>query len=582
MASTWKSKSNPEEKSLWESHAQKKIPAGIVRLLQSRGFQNFQEAQDFLYPQLKSLKDPYLIVGMKKAVDRLVQAFIHSEKICIYADFDLDGTSGLALLKQGLEALGYRNLLWYQPKRLSEGYGFHASAVEDLARMGVQVIVTVDVGITAPAACKKANELGLDVILTDHHLPSGELPEAFVILNPNQKVCDSQLNYLCGAGVAFYLLRALKRAFFESPDLPKPDFDLRSVLDLFTIATLTDMVPLLEDNRILVKHGLVELQNTQRPGLRALLDELNLSNQVLTSQDVGMKLAPKINALSRMETEILPRDLYLAKDLNHARSLVSDVMKNNSDRVQRQSEAEVEAMKLLESWDNSHFIFVVSPLFHRGVLGLVATKLVQAFNRPCFVGALTESEGVIVGSARVPSGSEVSLVEALSAASQSLSRHGGHSAAAGFELFEKNLEQTKKLLSEYFTALSLKPQQRVVEYDTDLSLEEIDQNFMEWHNFIGPFGVAFPIPLFRLSQFKIAQRKELKGGHLKLEIVSESGKRLKDVLYFSPPPDFASQPDQSFDALVELQWNYFLGRKSLQVLIKEIFPRNEFSKEIGL
>ncbi len=583
MTPIWKSKSSSEEKSLWDADSQTMtMPKGIIRLLQSRGFQEFKAAQSFLYPQLKSLQDPYLITGMKIAVDRLVQAFISSEKICIYADFDLDGTSGLALLKQGLEGLGFRNLIWYQPKRLSEGYGFHASAVEDLSKMGVQIIITVDVGITAPAACRKAKELGLDVILTDHHLPSGELPEAFIILNPNQKACDSKLTYLCGAGVAFYLLRALKRAFFENENLPKSDFDLRSVLDLFTIATLTDMVPLVSDNRVLVKQGLIELQKTKRPGLRALIDELGLSGQVLTSQDIGMKLAPKINALSRMETEVLPRDLYLAADLTQARSLVSQVMKNNTTRVQKQNEAESEALALLKNWDNPHFVFVVSPHFHRGVLGLVATKLVQIYNRPCFIGSLTESEGVVVGSARVPSGSEISLVEALSFASESLNRHGGHSAAAGFELFYKNVDQVQKQLSEYFVGLSLKPSQRIIEYDAEIDLEELNQNFMDWHDFLGPFGVGFPVPLFRLSSFKVVQLKELKGGHLKVEVESLGGQKLKDVLYFSPPAAMAKLFQDSsllFDALVEFQWNYFLGRKSMQILLKVVTQKSEIVVE---
>ncbi len=585
MNPVWKSKSKNNGKNTWVTERQEVIPAPIVRLLQSRGFEDYQQARDFLYPQLKSLQDPYSITGMKMAVDRMVQAFVQSEKICIYADFDLDGTSGLALLKQGLEGLGYRNLIWYQPKRLSEGYGFHLSAVEDLARMGVQLIVTVDVGITAPAACAKAKELGIDVILTDHHLPSGELPQAFVILNPNQQNCASNLKYLCGAGVAFYLLRALKRAFFENESLPETNFDLRSVLDLLTIATLTDMVPLLEDNRVLVKQGLIELQNTQRPGIRALIEELGLSGQTLTGQDVGMKLAPKINALSRMETEILPRDLYLAKDLKEGRDLVSQVLKNNTDRVQKQSEAEAEAIEMVKQWNNPHYIFVVSPRFHRGVLGLVATKLVQVYNKPCFVGSLTESEGVVVGSARAPAGCEVSLVEALASASGALSRHGGHSAAAGFELFHKNIEQAHSLLNEFFLGLSLKPRQRLVEYDTDLDLGEISPQFMDWHNFIGPFGAGFPVPLFRLSKFRIVQVKELKGGHLKFEIESAEGKRIKDVLYFSPPKSFLpalKKSEQEFDALVELQWNYFLGRKSIQILLKEIFCPAELSIELSL
>ncbi len=583
MALQWKSKYENDMEFGFSSNPN--IPKAIVRLLRGRGFKDFLEAKDFLYPQLRNLQDPYTISGMSVAVERMIQAFINSEKICIYADFDLDGTSGLALLKQGLESLNYRNLIWYQPKRLSEGYGFHASAVEELARLGAQVIITVDVGITATAACKKAKELGIDVILTDHHLPSGDLPEAFVIVNPNQKSCESNLGYLCGAGVAFYFLRALKRAFHENPNFPKNNFDLRELLDLFTIATLTDMVPLIKDNRVLVKQGLIELQKTNRPGLRTLIDELGLADKVLTSQDVGMKIAPKINALSRMETEVLARDLYLAPDMEISKALVLKVMKNNSDRVQKQSEAESEALEILKTWENPHFIFVISENFHRGILGLVATKLVQIYNKPCFVGSLSPEDGVIVGSARVPNGSEVSLVEALESAAIGLNRFGGHSAAAGFEMFKINLEKVHECLNQFFIRRKLHPAQRVIEYDTEVSIPEINSQFLEWHDFLGPFGVKFPIPLFRLSDVKVLNIKELKGGHLKLEIESKDKEKIKDVLFFNPSSEVSSllyEKRDSFNFLIEVQWNYFLGKKSIQILVKEISVENNLAAEVQL
>lgn len=562
-----------------------KLPLAITRLLLGRGFNNFTEAKNFLYPQLKELKDPFSIAGMKIAVDRMVNAFINSEKICIYADFDLDGTSGLALLKSGLESLGFKNLICYQPKRLSEGYGFHASAVEDLARAGAQVIITVDVGITSSAACQRAKELGIDVILTDHHLPSGELPKAYVVVNPNQKSCDSKLGYLCGAGVAFYFLRALKRSFFENESLPKNEFDLKSVLDLFTIATLTDMVPLIEDNRVLVKHGLIELQKTKRPGLRTLIDELGLSKKVLTSQDVGMKIAPKINALSRMETEVLARDLYFANSIEDSKAIVSQVMKNNSDRVQKQTEAEAEAIDLLKDWDKESFIFVVSKNFHRGILGLVATKLVQIYNKPCFVGSLSEEDGVVVGSARTPNGSEISLVNALEAAAKGLNRFGGHSAAAGFEMFIKNQSEVVTSLNNYFTNMKLGNEKKIVEYDTDILASEITAEFLEWHDFLGPFGTGFPVPLFRLTQAKVIEVKDLKGGHLRLELQSKQSERIKNVMLFNPSTENSQMivnKNSEFDFLLELQWNYFLGKKTIQALVKDVVPRNSKSDEINL
>ena len=190
-------------------------PSLIGKLLAVRGFTGPQEVEKLLFPKLADLKDPLVLKGMSQALERLGQAYLNNEKICIYADFDLDGTSGLALLKTGMLALGFTEVLHYQPKRLAEGYGFHAHAVEELKAQGVSLIITVDVGITAHPAIDKANELGIDVILTDHHLPAESIPAAYVVINPNQGTCESGLGYLCGAGVAFYLLRGLKRYFHD-------------------------------------------------------------------------------------------------------------------------------------------------------------------------------------------------------------------------------------------------------------------------------------------------------------------------------------------------------------------------------
>ncbi|MGZ3749428.1 MAG: single-stranded-DNA-specific exonuclease RecJ, partial [Pseudobdellovibrionaceae bacterium] len=477
---------------LWRSREQEIIPAEghfpplIGQILASRGFSDSSQVDKFLFPKLTSLKEPLLLKGMDQAVARLGQAALHKEKVCIYADFDLDGTSGLALLKLGMQALGFADVIHYQPKRLSEGYGFHAHAVEELHKQGVTLIVTVDVGITANPAVEKAQALGIDVILTDHHLPGAVLPPAFVIVNPNQKSDDSGLGYLCGAGVAFYLLRALKRYFFDHPTLPKNNFDLKEVLDFFTIATLTDMVPLLEDNRVLVKHGLLKLSETRRPGLRALLAELGLENRPLTSQDVAIRFAPKLNALSRMECGILPIDLFLVEEVPQANKMVCQVLKNNSTRVQLQSDAEAEAMELLKNWSYKDFIFVASRNFHRGVVGLIATKLSQVFNKPAFVGAWGEDD-VIVGSARLPSGQEACLVEALSSASEVLNRFGGHSAASGFELQSDKLPAVIQCLDTHFFELHQKPKALEVFYDVEAKLGDVGASLMKWYDFVGPF-----------------------------------------------------------------------------------------------
>lgn len=554
------------------SNVEGKWPSLIGKILAARGFSESGDVEKLLFPKLADLKDPLSLKGMSQALERLGLAYLNNEKICIYADFDLDGTSGLALLKTGMLALGFPEVLHYQPKRLSEGYGFHAAAVEDLQKQGVSLIITVDVGITAHPAVDRANDLGIDVILTDHHLPAETIPDAFVVLNPNQGDCPSGLGYLCGAGVAFYLLRGLKRYFQDHPQLPKNNWDLKEVLDYFTIGTLTDMVPLIDDNRVLVKHGLVKLAETQKAGLRALLEELDLVNRPLTSQDVAIRFAPKLNALSRMESGILPIDIFLLEDSAQARSMVRQVMKNNSTRVQLQNDAEVEAQELLQDWPYQDFVFVVSRNFHRGVVGLIATKLTQVYNKPAFVGSLGE-DGMIVGSARLPQGQEACLVEAMSSAQDFLSRFGGHSAAAGFEIAETKVSHFVDKLANHFSDLREKPKPLEIFYDVDARLDEVSESLMKWHDFVGPFGSGFSIPLILFSGVQVLSKRELKGGHFRLKVSDREGKFSSEALLFTPTPrqiDSLQNLPGYYDILGELQWNYFAGQKTTQVLIRDL------------
>jgi single-stranded-DNA-specific exonuclease len=552
------------------------FPHLIGQLLAARGVDE-SKLDSILNPKLSSLKDPNTIFDMDKATERLVRAFKNNEKICIYADFDLDGTSGLAILKDGFEKLGFQSVSFYQPKRLSEGYGFHAHAVEELHALGITLIVTVDVGITSFAAFQKARELGVDAILTDHHLPISEiadgsaiekLPDAYCLVNPNQKRCSSGLGYLCGAGVGFYLIRSLKRVFLNDPELPKNEWDLKSLLDLFCIGTLTDMVPLVDDNRVLVKHGMIALQNTIRPGLRVLLEKLDLADRPLTSQDIAIRFAPKLNALSRMESEILPIHIYIEKSMSRARELVDQMMKNNLTRQTLQSSAENKALALISDWKNKDFVFVVSDEFHRGIIGLIATKLANDLNCPAFVGSLN-AEGMVVGSSRLPNGFDGNLVVALKSAENLLTRFGGHAAAAGFEFAAVNEKHVVDKLTDYFFETKKNPKPLEIEFDAIANLSEVNSNMMKWHDHLGPYGMGFSIPVFRFNSLKLSKLKELKGGHLKLSF--QSGSDQIDALYFSPVESKKKDIVEglNYDVLGELQINYFNRNQTIQLLLRD-------------
>lgn len=544
------------------------IPSLIWQLLWARGLQSLPQVEGHLKASLKDLRSPFILKGMDQASQRLLTAWQRQEPICIYADFDLDGSSGLALLKTGLERLGFTHVIGYQPRRLAEGYGVHAAAVEEIHKLGVNLMVTVDVGITANPALKLAKTLGLDVIVTDHHLPGAELPPAYTIVNPNQGDCESGLGHLAGVGVAFYLFLAV-RASLREQGIPFQDFDPKELLDFFVIGTLTDMVPLVHENRVLVKHGLVQLAQTKRAGLRALLEILELDNRPLTSQDVAIRLAPKLNALSRLESDIRPIDMLLASDLNEARALAREVLACNERRVQTQKQGLELALNQLQGQKPSHCVWVWSKEFHRGVVGLIATRLSQDFGVPAFVGAVGE-DNRIVGSARIPKGRSANLVQALETAQNSLGRFGGHAAAAGFELGVEEAQSLGHQLDQYF---STQPacEDRAFWYDAEGTLIEVNTELMKWLENLEPFGSGFETPLFRLRELEIKSFSELRGGHLRLEFTAKGASC--QGIFFSPPlslMDEIRQGARQVQAIGELQWNHFRGRKTLQLDIKDL------------
>jgi single-stranded-DNA-specific exonuclease len=560
-----------------EQGADMALPPLIADLLFSRGICSSESIDALLSPKLSQLHDPFSLQNLQKASLRFVEAFKKNEKIAIYGDFDLDGTSGLALFKLALESLGFEDLLIYQPSRLTEGYGLHTAAIDKLKEQGCSLIITIDLGITAVEAAKHCQNLGIELIISDHHLAQDVLPECYALINPNAAGCLSGLGYLCGAGVAFYLAWGIKREMIKAGLASEISLDLKEILDCFVIGTLTDMVPLIDDNRTLVKMGLKKLAQTKRPGLRLLLGELGLWGRPLSSQDVAIRFAPKLNALSRMELGIRPLDLFLVEDEAKALEMVQQVMKNNSLRVELQGEAEKSALEMAELWRDEKFIFVSSDQFHKGIIGLVATKLSQTFSKPAFVGTI--ENGSVVGSARAPTG--FNLVRALESASEAFVRFGGHAQAAGFEFHPSSNkeEQICSKLKEYFS-IDTRDEHSIleIEFDIEARISEINPAFMDWLDALGPFGMSFESPLLFLKSVGLKNWRALRGGHIRLTLQDQPGfSKTLDGLLFSPLNHQLeiAQNHSLVDVLVEPQWNYYMGNRTIQLLVKEIRPSLE-------
>jgi single-stranded-DNA-specific exonuclease len=566
--------SQPENKRVWRQRGTfdpqvappRPMPKAVWQILQSRGICTNDEVDHWLSPALSELRNPFELDGMQKAVERLVEAYESNEKVSIYGDFDLDGSSGLSLLYDGFTRLGFENLSWYQPRRLVEGYGLHVNAVENLAESGTQVLVTVDVGISDLKAAQRAKELGVDLIITDHHLPKDELPIAYTIVNPNSGVCSSELNHLAGVGVGLYLILALRNQFSKL-EIGTPKFNPKELLDLFAIGTITDAVPLIKENRVLVKHGLLELEKTKRVGLRLLLKASDLLGRSLSATDVSMSMAPKLNALSRLETSVLPADVFLEADPLKAAQMIEVVLEQNEKRKSMQAHSEASAMEAWQEKGQQGFAWIYSTDFHKGIIGLVAARLANKLGVPAFVGSVGE-DGSVVGSARAPEKYSGNLVEVLNLVSENLDRFGGHRQAAGFSLSLENAEKMNQGFQKIFSICNVDEEPSETYFDAEISLGEIDPSLMSWLESFEPLGKGFPNPVFKLDGVRAADIKELRGGHRRMKL-KQRGTVLQAIL-FSPGIEEQSWVNgDSLDLLCEPQWNYWNGNRTLQILIRE-------------
>lgn len=561
------------------------IPNSLIRLLKARGYNDIESWDQLFRPSLANLKSPYALDGIETVVDRLVLAYFKQEGVLIYGDFDLDGSSGAALLYNSLKDLGFQNLFVVQPKRLTEGYGVHASILENYIGK-VKVLLTVDVGITAIDATAYAQQNGIDVLITDHHLPKEELPKAMAIVNPNKGFCDSGLGHLCGVGVGYYVFLALWIRFKELLIAEPQKFseeqihriktiDPKSYLDLFVIGTITDLVPLVNENRILVKHGLKILEKTPRPGLRALMQKLGLLGKKLGAQDIGFRLAPKLNSLSRMDKGLLPLDVFLCEDELAATRMVEQILSLNSDRLEYQKKAEENAIaKVFESEESYCFVFDKS--FHKGVVGLVATRLSQTYNKPSFVGELKNDR--ISGSARLPDGSVLNLVDMMTQC-PSLSSFGGHSQAAGFEVLLEKAIDFENELKDYFLIhkeeIEKKSLNKEYKYDLELRVEELDLTLVSWLEKLEPFGVGFDHPVFKITEVNVVDYRLLNGGHLKFRV--QQNRDILECIWFKhtlTEKNLQEFSNQKFNVYGQIEINEYLGQKKLQFLVQDLttFP----------
>ena len=479
-----------------------------ARVLWARGYRDAASAHRFFSPTIADLHDPGLLKDMSAATGRLRLAIERQEKILLYGDYDVDGTSAVVILKKGIDLLGGK-ASFHVPHRLRDGYGMRSEVVEEAAAAGVKLIVSVDTGIRAGDVVKHASALSIDVIVTDHHLPEAELPPALAVLNPNRPDCTYPEKNLCGAGVALKLMDALVTACGWEP--ARRARLIESLLKLAAIATVADVVPLTGENRAIVKIGLAGLRNVKNPGLRALLAVSGVAEGTAPSAgQVGFRIAPRINAAGRMASANDVIDLFLTEDGARAAEIANQLHELNQDR--QQTEAEItrvifEQCVAQPVTDRDAALVFAGEGWHRGVVGIVASRVVERFHRPVFV--LGIEEGVAQGSGR--SIRAFHLLDALESMPELFRKFGGHRQAAGVTLPSDRVEEFRERFRSHAAGL-LTPDDFVAALDIDTAIEfgEInDASVAEILN-LAPFGFGNPSPVFVAKDVDVAAPPDIR------------------------------------------------------------------------
>src|SRR5438309_1099462 len=542
----------------------------VADLLIARGHEDAESAQTFLNPSLDQLHDPFLMRGMSDAVARLVQAIDRREPILIYGDYDVDGTTGTAVLLRALRLLG-ATCGYHVPHRFTEGYGIRQEALEKAASEGYKLVVSVDCGITAHEPLHWARANGLDIIVTDHHLPDADegAPPALAVLNPNQRGCDYPDKNLAGVGVAFKLIHALFR------ERGRED-QVAGFLKVVAIGTVADVAKLVGENRAIVALGLADLPRAVNPGLRALIDIAGCGDDSeMTAYDLGFRIGPRINAAGRMDAARAVVELFNAKEKGEARRLAEHLDTRNRERMDAQREIFNRAVEEFEGGTDresqTHAAVIAGDGWHRGVIGLAASKIAERLNRPCVVISLDGEIGH--GSAR--SIEAYHLFDGLTACRDLLEKFGGHSHAAGLSIKRDRIAEFRRRLNEHaascLTEDDLIPSLSI---DAELTAKDLGFQLAQDLGALEPFGAGNPRPVFMTRGWRVMNEPQIiKEQHLKMRVAGEDNRPFEAIWWRGVEEVEATpQMNQRIDLAYDFETNRYQGDIRLQLNVKDMRP----------
>lgn len=529
----------------------------LAILLCSRGIVAKEQVDLYLSPTRKDFYNPFLMPDMQKAVDRIINAIENKEKVIIYGDYDVDGITSTTVLKQ---FLAERGLIvdWYIPNRLNEGYGLNKNAIKEINDKGYKLIITVDCGISALEEIKYANDLGMEVIVTDHHEPVEVLPQCLAVVDAKRKDNIYPYNQLAGVGVVFKLIQAL------SIKLNLEEKEFLKFLDLVAVGTISDIVPLKDENRVIAKLGLKLVEVTKNIGLKTLISVLGFKK--IDSTAISFGVAPRINASGRMGVQEKALNLFLTDNYEEAKKITQELNEFNNDRQAEEQKIFKEALEMLKKENDKSCIILGNENWHHGVIGIVASKITDMYFKPSILLCFEENEGK--GSGRSIPGFD--LHKALMECSKDIKKFGGHSMAIGITIEKDKFESFKNDFEKYAEQTNIKEIVPIVNIDAEISLKDLSIDIVKQLELLEPFGEANKMPQFLFKNMKIiAIRAISEGKHLKLKLKQDN--YIIDAIGFNMGElSNLYQIEDRIDVVGNIGVNTFNGMENLQINIKDI------------
>ncbi len=570
----WKLREGAEADNVRQLSSELGVDPVLAELLVQRGVSTFEQARSFFRPSLDNLHDPFLMTDMDKAVERVHRAVSSGEKILVYGDYDVDGTTAVSLVYTFLRRLTDR-LDFYIPERYDEGYGVSYKGIDWASENGFGLIITLDCGIKANEKVEYARERGIDMIICDHHLPENDLPKAVAVLDPKREDCFYPFDDLSGCGVGFKLVQAYSQKYgmpFES---------LIPLMDLLVVSIASDLVSVVGENRILAHYGLKQLNSGPREGLLAMIQLSGLEPGHLTIDDIVFKIGPRINAAGRMESGRIAVELLTAINVNEAIRIGNEINEHNNERKNIDRRITQEALEMVESGkclSSGKATIVYNPQWHKGVVGIVASRLVEAYYKPTIVFTMSQG-GLVTGSARSVHGFD--LYDAIESCADLLENFGGHLYAAGLTLKEENLQAFCERIEKHISGKIIPEMQTpVVDIDAMLNFSQITPKFLRILKQFQPFGPGNAAPVFRTDNVYdngMGRKVGAEGGHLKLELIQESHPYHHiSAIAFNMADYFDHiKTGNPIDVCYSIVENYYRGTSNTQLRVKDLRERDE-------